>query len=369
MIYLDYSATTKTDSRITEYFNLVSEKYFANANSPYVIGHAAKKAIDRAGQKIVNLLGCANHEIIYTSSATEANNLAIKGVYESFKGTKKRIITDLFEHSSVIGTINYLQRQGAIVDIVRHEKNGKVDLKHLKELMKSDVVLVSISSVNSELGIRQPIKQIARIIHEAGGLFHCDVTQSVGKEVIDFNDADYLTFSAHKFYGIKGVGALVKRKGAPLMPQIHGGTSTTVYRAGTPSTPLILSMSKALALVLKNHASKFDKVASLNTYLRDQLSSFSKVTINSPKDALPHILNFSTRGFSSRGVVNYLSKKEIYISNHSACASNTDKSLAVLALTNDEELAMSSLRISISYLSKKSELNRLIAELKKAGVE
>lgn len=369
MIYLDYSATTKTDLRVMEYFHLVSEKYFANANSPYAIGQAGKSAINLAGRRILSLLGCTNHEIIYTSSATEANNLAIKGVYESFKGTRKRIVTDLFEHSSVIATINYLQRQGAVVDIVRHGKDGKVDLKHLTELVKPDVALVSIGSVNSELGIRQPLKQIARIVHEAGCLFHCDVTQSVGKEIIDFNEIDYLTLSAHKFYGIKGIGALIKRNGTPLMPQIHGGTSTTIYRAGTPSTPLILSMAKALTLISKNHLQKTDKVTSLNTYLRGCLASFADIKINSPKDALPHILNFSICGYSSHEMLKRLSKKEIFISNHSACASNTDKSLAVLALSNDEQLASTSLRVSISHLSKKSELNRLIAELKRIGVK
>lgn len=367
MIYLDYSATTKTDPRVLDYFNLVSEKYFANANSPYEIGRESRAAINRAGRKILRILGCPSHEVIYTSSATEANNLVIKGVYESYKGTRKRIITDQLEHSSVVAAINVLQHQGAIIDIVHHDKDGKVDLNHLRELMKRDIALVSIGSVNSELGIRQPISEIARIVHDAGSLFHCDVTQSVGKEIVNFDVIDYLTFSAHKFYGIKGIGALLKRQGAPLVPQIHGGHSTTIYRSGTPSTPLILSLAKALDLAYHNHSHKHDKVVNMNSYLRNQLASFSKIRINSPKDALPHILNFSLRGHMSRDVVELLSKKEIYISNHSACASNTDKSLAVLALTNDEELAVSSLRVSLSHLTTKGELNHLVNEIKKVG--
>ncbi|MDD3207195.1 MAG: cysteine desulfurase family protein [Bacilli bacterium] len=367
MIYLDYSATTKPNRAVLEYFNLVSIKYFANANSIYSIGRNSKKAIKRASEQLLNTLGFDNHEIIYTSCATEANNLAIKGAVEALKGSKNRIITNLFEHSSVVAPINILQKKGIKVSIVHHDENGRVDLEHLKSLMGADVALVSIGSVDSEIGIRQPLSEIAKIVHEGGSILHCDATQSIGKEVLGLREADLVTFSAHKFYGIKGIGALVKRKDVALTAQLHGGTSTTIYRAGTPNTPLILSLKKAVTIIYKNHAKKYAKVKLLNMYLRGLLDQLPYIVINSPKDALPHILNFSVMGISSHKLINLLSKKEIFLSNHSACSSNSEKSLAVLALTNDEKRAQSSIRVSISHLTTKYELDVLIKELKKIG--
>lgn len=367
MIYLDYSATTKTDSRVLKYFNVVSDKYFANANSRYKLGRMSKSAIKKAGRRILNTLGFNDHEIIYTSCATEANNLAIKGAIEALKGTKNRVITTSFEHSSIIAPINALQRKGLLVSIVRIDSHGQVDLTHLQELMNPDVGLVSIGSVNSEIGIRQPIEEIAKIAHASGALFHCDATQSIGKEIVPLHVADLVTFSAHKFYGIKGIGALIKRRGVALDAQLHGGSSTTIYRAGTPNTPLILSLWKALFQVYKKHEQKYAKVKSLNSYLRELLTKIPSVVINSPSEALPHILNFSLLGRSSRKVVEILSRQDIYISNHSACSSNTRKSLAVLALTGDEKRALSSLRVSLSPSTTKQELRKFVSALKKAG--
>lgn len=367
MIYLDYSATTKTDSRVLKYFNFASEKYFANANSLYRLGQKSKAAINRASKEILNVLGFDDHAIIYTSCATEANNLVIKGVCESLKGTKNRIITTLFEHSSNTAPINLLQKSGFIVNLVRHNENGQVDLLHLRELLGPDVALVSIGSVNSEVGIRQPIEEIASLVHEFGSLFHCDVTQSIGKEKANLQVADYVTFSAHKFFGIKGIGALVKRHNLPLTPQISGGHSTTVYRSGTPTTPLILSTKKALQIIYHNHDRKYQKVASLNVYLRKRLQEIPNVVINSPQDGLPHILNFSFLGYSSRLVVHQLSRSGIYVSNHSACSSNTRNSQTILALTGDKKRASSSIRVSLAHLTTVSELRAFITALKKVG--
>lgn len=365
MIYLDYSATTKPDNRVVKYFVKCCDKYFGNANSLYKIGRQSKSAIDRASRNICKILNLDNHDLIFTSGATEANNLAIKGVVESLPSNRKRIITSVFEHSSIVAPINFLQKKGYVIDLVHINKDGEIDLQHLRSLMSDDVALVSIGSVNSELGIRQPIGKIAAIAHQNNVLFHCDVTQSVGKEIIDFASPDLISFSAHKFYGIKGIGVLAKRKDVKLTSQIHGGHSTTIYRSGTPNTALILSLDRALRIIYRNHEKKYAKVQALNLLLQDRLAVLPNVLINSPKDALPHILNFSVLGHSSRQMVAELSRKEIYISNHSACASNTDKSLAVLVLTDDLKRAKSSLRISLSHQSKKSEIKHLIFEIKR----
>ena len=367
MIYLDYSATTKADYRVLNYFNLACDKYFANANSPYKIGRNSRSEIRKANRMILSLLHLDNFEVIYTSCATEANNLAIKGVVQALKGAKKRIVTSVFEHSSVIAPINVLQKQGYTVNIVRHDKGGQVDLQHLKELMGPDVVLVSIASVNSEIGIRQPIDKIAAIAHESGAYFHCDVTQSIGKEFLNFEAIDLMTLSAHKFFGLKGIGALIKRQNVALAPQLHGGSSTTIYRAGTPNTPLILSLKKALGLAYKNYERKYAKVQSLNHYLRELLNTIPNVIINSPENGLPHILNFSLVGHLSQKIVETLSKQEIYVSNHSACGSSNDKSAAVLALSDSEERALSSIRVSISHLTNKREINGLVTAIEKAS--
>jgi cysteine desulfurase len=369
VIYLDYSATTNTDSRVLRHFISASEKYFGNANSLYKIGKKSKAAINRASKEILSILGCSEHEIIYTSGATEANNLVIKGVLESFKGSKNRIITSYFEHSSIVAPINVLQKNGVVVDLVRHDVDGRIDLSHLKELLGPDVALVSIGAVNSEIGIRQPIVEIAALVHEAGSLFHCDATQSIGKEKIDLSVADYLSFSAHKFYGIKGIGALIKRHDVPLASQINGGHSTTIYRSGTPAAPLILSTKKALQLAYKNNERKYRKVAVLNAYLRRLLNKIPNAIINSPKDGIPHILNFSLIGHASRTVVKELSRLDIYISNHSACSSDTRKSLVVMALYDDQKRATSSLRVSISHLTTKLELRQLFSALKKVNTK
>jgi len=366
VIYLDYSATTKPDIRVLKYYNCVIDKYFANANSLYHIGRLSKGAIRKASTKILKTLGFDDHEIIYTSCATEANNLAIKGVIEA-NGDKRRIITTILEHSSIIAPINALQRKGIVVSNVRLDDDGSVDLNHLKQLMGPDVALVSIGSVNSEIGIRQPIEEIAKIVHESGALFHCDATQSIGKEIISFGVADFITFSAHKFYGMQGIGALIKRNGVSLNPQLNGGASTTVYRSGTPNTALILSLWKAINLIYEHHDQNYAKVQSLNSYLRNLLAKIPTVVINSPQEGLPHILNFSFLSHSSRCVVASLSRQEICLSNHSACSSNNRKSLAVLALTGDERRALSSLRVSISHLTTKSELRKFVAALKKVG--
>lgn len=364
MIYLDYSATTKADPRVVDFFSEANSKYFANPNSLHALGKRAKHAIERTSALIAKTLGLDGYEIIFTSGATEANNLAIKGVLERYADQKKRIIATYFEHASIITPLGVMQKKGFTIDIVRHDKDGRVDLNHLRELMGDDVALVSIGSVSAEIGIRQPVEAIAAIVEQHNCLFHCDATQSIGKEIIDLRGADLITFSAHKFYGLKGVGVLAKKKDVPISTQIHGGSSTTSYRAGTPSTPLILSLGKALSLAYKNHLHRSAKVQALNDYLRSRLERIPGLAINTPSNGLPHILNFSLIGISSRKTVLALSKKEIYISNHSACSSRARKSLVVLALTGDEKRASSSLRVSLSHLSTKAEINKLVAALR-----
>ena len=249
-IFLDYAANTPVDKQVLDVFNETTLKYFANPNSTHGLGKEANKKIEETTNNIMDLLRKETNldedtEIIYTSGSSESNNLAIKGICERYSRIGKHIITTNLEHSSIYGPIGYLQKQGYEIDFVKTNK-GIVDLEDLKNKLRDDTVLVSIASVNSETGIKQNIEEIAKLLKKYKCYFHVDATQSIGKVNIDFKDVDLVSFSAHKIFGLKGIGCLIKKENIDLIPLIHGGKSTTIYRSGTPALPLIVSLSKAL---------------------------------------------------------------------------------------------------------------------------
>lgn len=357
MVYLDYSATTKTSDEVLDSFVAASKKFIGNPNSLHKLGVDAKNIIDQATSQIAHLLNIKESEIIYTSGSSESNNLAIKGIAEKYKNRGKHIITTPLEHSSIYGPLNYLIDKGYIVDFVKLDSNGLVDLNDLESLMSDDTILVSIGAVNSEIGLLQPIEDIANIVKKYPKcFFHSDMTQAIGKVNINLENVDLVSFSGHKFFGIKGIGVLIKREKIELTPLIHGGKSTSVYRSGTPCLPLIVSISKALRLALEDIDNKEKKVKKLNKYLKDNLSKYEKVHINSNEYCIPHILNLSVVGVKPETMLHALERYEIYISTQSACSSSNTSSRAVLSLTQDESLATSSIRISISYITTEKEL-------------
>ena len=361
MIYLDYSATTKTSDEVLDTFIKCSKEFIGNPNSLHELGIKSKNMIDSASKQIANLLNIKENEIIYTSGASESNNLAIKGICEKYKNRGKHIITTSLEHSSIYGPIDYLIDNGYSVDFVKLDSNGQVDLENLKELIKEDTILVSINAVNSEIGILQPIEEISKIVNNYSKcFFHCDMTQAIGKISVDIKNIDLVSFSAHKFFGIKGIGCLIKKEKIELTPLIHGGKSTTVYRSGTPCLPLIVSISKALRLALENLDNKEKQVKELNNYLKHKLEVYDKVKINSNDKCIPHILNISVLGVKPETLLHALEKYGIYISTQSACSASNSKSKAVFALTNDIERASSSIRISISYLTPQEEIKEFL---------
>lgn len=361
MIYLDYSATTKTDEEVLDTFVKCTNEFIGNPNSLHELGIKSKSMIDVATKQIAKLLNIKENEIIYTSGSSESNNLAIKGICEKYKNRGKHIITTPLEHSSVSAPIKYLIENGYTVDYVNIDSSGQVDLKHLESLINDDTILVSICAVNSEIGILQPIYKIANILKKYPKcFFHSDMTQAIGKVNIDIKDIDLISFSAHKFFGIKGIGVLVKKEKVELTPLIHGGKSTTNYRSGTPALPLIVSISKALRMALEDIDPKYKYVKELNTYLIDKLSMYDKVRINSNDKCIPHILNISILGVKPETMVHALEKYEIYISTKSACSSTSTKSDAVYALTHNLDIASSSVRISISYKTTKEEIDGFI---------
>lgn len=362
MIYLDYSATTPVNEEVLNSYIEVTKKMVGNPNSLHKLGIEAKSLIDAATRQIASILKVKPNEIIYTSGASESNNTAIKGICLKYQNRGKHIITTHLEHSSIMEPLNYLKRQGFEVEYVNITENGIVDIEDLKKKIRDDTILVTIASINSEVGIVQPIKEIAALLKKYPKVyFHSDITQSLGKEKVDLTDVDLASFSAQKIYGMKGIGGLVKKENVVIEPLIHGGKSTTKDRSGTPATALIVSMAKALRLAYENLEEKQKYVKELNIFLRNELEK-NEITINSPEVAIPNILNISLENIKPETVLHALEEKEIYISTKTACATN-DSSDAVYAITKDEEKAKHSLRISLSYLTTKKELEIFITEL------
>lgn len=360
MVYLDYSATTPVNEQVLDSFNKVCRNYIGNPNSLHKLGVESKKIIDSATNQIASLLNIKNEEIIYTSGASEANNLAIKGICLKYANRGKKIITTDLEHSSVYGPIGFLQKQGFNVEFVKLDKRGRVDLNNLESLMDDDTLLVTVATVNSETGIVQPTEEIGKIVKKYPKcFFHTDITQAVGKYPLSktfFENVDLASFSAHKFYGIKGIGCLIKKDNISIEPLIHGGKSTSAYRSGTPTTSLIVSMAKALRLALDGIDTKYEYVSQLNQNLKEKLNLYDGVTINSNEYSIPHILNLSVLDIKPETMLHALEEDEIYISTQSACSSNNSKSRAVFAITNNEEAALHSIRVSLSSLTTEEEV-------------
>lgn len=356
MIYLDYSATTKPDKGVLDTFVEVSNRYFGNPNSLHKLGSEAKNLISASTSQIATILGVKEKEIIYTSGATEANNTAIFGVIWSYTARGKEIITTPLEHSSVLEPLKYLETLGYKIKYLSLDQNGLVDIEDLKQKLSDETLLVSISSINSETGIRQDVEQIGKVLKEYPKvIFHSDVTQSIGKEKINFDFIDLASFSAQKFYGLKGIGCLIKKESISLIPLIHGGKSTTIYRSGTPAISLIASLAKALRLAYTNIEENYAKVEKLNSFLIHELKKIEDVHINSNRYSIPNIVNISILGVKAETMLHALEEEDIYLSTKTAC-SGDGYSLAIYTLTGDKNLASSSLRISLSHLTEKEEL-------------
>lgn len=365
MIYLDYSATTPVNKEVLESFNKVCMNYVGNPNSLHKLGNDSHKLMDAATKQISELLGVKSNEIIFTSGASESNNLAIFGVINQYTSRGKHIITTKLEHSSILAGMNYLKQNGYKVDYVKVNDDGKIDMDDLKRLVTNETILVSISEVNSEIGLIQNVNEIGEYLKNFPRcIFHVDGTQAVGKKKVDLTNIDLYSFSGHKIYGLKGVGCLVKKQGIELTPLIHGGKSQTIYRSGTPSLALMVSLAKALKLALTNFDEKTNYVKNLKTKLIDGIKNINGLTINSNENCVPHIVNFSIKGVKPETLLHALEEKEIYVSTKTACSSNEGISLSVYTLTKNEDLAKSSLRVSLSYLTTDEEIDIFIKTLK-----
>ena len=361
MIYLDYSANTPVDARVLEQFCAVERRCIGNANSHHQAGSAAKAEIDAATIKIASLLGVQPAEIIYTSGASEANNFALKGLARLSRHAGMHIISTPLEHSSVSGTLTALQEQGYEIDLLDVKQDGTVDLEHLKDLLRPDTICVAVTLVDSELGVVQPVQEIAAILKAYPHChLHVDATQAVGKIPVSFEGVDTMSLTAHKFYGLNGIGLLVKRRNLALEPLIHGGESTTIYRSGTPTVALASSLACALDLAVTDLPGRVGHVAKLNAELRAALSTYPLVRINSPEHAIPHVLNLSVRNVKGTVFQRELDAKGVCVSVKSACSSDGLPSRAVFAVSRDRRNALSSWRISLSHLTTEDEIKAFL---------
>lgn len=360
MIYFDNSATTMVDDRVLETFNKVCKNYPGNSNSLHSLGIKSKELEDYATERISQLLGVKPSEIIYTSGATESNNTVLKGVASKYRNRGNHIITTPLEHSSVLETCKYLESKGFIIDYVKIKDNGQVDTEDLERLLNDNTILVSISYVDSELGIKQDINTISNIVKKYPKCYlHIDATQAIGKIKVDFNNIDFLSMSAHKIFGLKGIGLLVKKDNIVIDNLINGGKSTTTYRSGTPALPLICSLMKSLELIIPNIDNNYEYVTTLSNKLKESLSKYDKVHINSTKNSIPYIINFSLLEIKPETFIHMMEEENIYISTKSAC-STSDISLSVDSIYHNSEISKSSIRISLSYKNTIEEVNKFI---------
>ena len=365
MIYLDYSATTPVNPDVLKSFNKVITEYPGNANSLHKLGMKSKDLMEASSKQIANLLGVKPEEVIFTSGASEANNLAILGVLLKYKKRGCHILTTKLEHSSVLDTLEFATDLGYEVEYINILENGKIDLIDLKNKLRYDTVLVSINHVSSELGIVQDINSIGLLLKDYKKvIFHVDGTQAVGKINVDLSLVDLYSFSSHKIYGLNGVGCLIKKKHVELTPIIHGGKSQTIYRSGTPTHALYASFAKALKLSLEDLDTKYNHVLKLNKLIRQELEKINNIHINSPVDSIPHILNLSLKGIKAETNLHALEEEEIYISTKTACSKSTS-SLSVYELTKNKDYSERSIRISLSHLTTYDEINIFIEVFKR----
>ena len=358
MIYLDYAASTPVDKDVLNNYIDVTNNYYANPNSNHDMGFNAKRVIDEATNNIAKLLNVSADEIIYTSGATESNNLAIRGIAERYKNRGKHILVSSLEHNSIIASCTFLQEMGFDIELIPVDKNGLVNVEVLKSMIREDTILVSVCSVDSEIGLVQPIEEISKFLKEYENIiFHTDASQSIGKVSIDYSNCDLVTIAPHKFYGMNGISILIKRNNVSLKPLILGGKSTTIYRSGTPTTALITSTSIALQKAIKEEKDRTKYIRKLNDLIRDHFKNNKNIHINNTSESIPHTLNLSIKGIKSDVFVSKLNDKGVMVSAKTSCCPLNTPSKLIYALTQDKSLASTSLRISLSHITTIKEIN------------
>lgn len=365
MIYLDYSATTPVLYDVLESYNKASRDYIGNANSLHALGVKSKALLDSATKQISELFNVEEQEIIYTSGATEANNMIIKGIAFAYKNRGNHIIVSKLEHPSVYVICEYLELCGFKISYVDNDEEGLIDFEDLKRKIKPETILVSICGVNSEMGLRQPLKTIRQIIKKENPntFFHSDITQGVGKIPINLHDVDLASISGHKIFGPKGIGMIYKAEKITLTPIIHGVSKNTSLNPGTPPLPLIVAFSKALRIALDDLDKKENLIKRLNDKICLEIAKYDTIKINKTRYSIPHILNLSLMSIKPETLIHALDEYEIYIGTNTACSSG-ELSNAVMAVYGETKRALTTVRISISAITTNDEINKFLKAFK-----
>ena len=364
-IYLDYSATTPTDPRVAEkMIPYLFEKFGNPASRSHAFGWEAEAAVEEARAEVAKLVGADPKEIIWTSGATESNNLALKGAARFYSGKGKHLITVKTEHKAVLDTCRDLEREGFEVTYLDVRDNGLLDLDVLKAAMRPETILVSVMFVNNEVGVIQPIAEIGEICRGKGVIFHVDAAQATGKVDIDLSalKVDLMSFSAHKTYGPKGIGALyVRRKPRiRLEAQMHGGGHERGFRSGTLATHQIVGMGEAFRIAREEMAEENTRIAVLRDRLLKGLSDIEQVFVNGDLvQRVPHNLNISFAYVEGESML--MAIKDLAVSSGSACTSaSLEPSYVLRALGRDDELAHSSIRFTLGRFTTEEEIDYTI---------
>jgi len=368
-IYMDYSATTPIDPRVADKMIPYLREQFGNpASRSHAYGWSAEAAVEEARAQVAALVGADPREIIWTSGATESNNLAIKGAAQFYKSKGKHIITVKTEHKAVLDTVRELERQGFEATYLEPQDNGLVSLEQLEAAMRPDTILVSVMLVNNEIGVIQPIKEIGELCRKKGIIFHSDAAQATGKVHINLEElkVDLMTFTAHKTYGPKGVGALyVRRKPrVRLEAQMHGGGHERGLRSGTLPTHQIVGMGEAFRIAREEMDSEIAHVRALRDRLAKGLMEIEEVYVNGDMEhRVPHNLNVSFNFVEGESLI--MAVKDIAVSSGSACTSaSLEPSYVLRALGRSDELAHSSIRFTIGRFTTEEDIDFAVNLLK-----
>jgi cysteine desulfurase len=368
-IYLDYSATTPVDPRVAQKMIPYLTEHFGNpASRSHAFGWEAEEAVEEARGHVAALLNADPKEIIWTSGATEGNNLAIKGAANFNKARGRHIITQKTEHKATLDTVRELERQGFEATYLDPEPNGIVDLEKFKAAIRPDTILVSIMMVNNEIGVIQPIAEIGEICRAKGIVFHCDAVQAAGKIEIDLAKlkVDLLTVTAHKVYGPKGIGALyVRRKPrVRIEAQIHGGGHERGFRSGTLATHQIVGMGEAFRLAKLEMATENERIRRLRDRLWNGIKDMEEVYVNGDMERrTPHNLNVSFNFVEGESLI--MAIKDVAVSSGSACTSaSLEPSYVLRALGRSDELAHSSIRFTIGRFTTEEEIDYAVELLR-----
>lgn len=364
-IYLDNNATTRLDDDAFNAMIPFFKEEYGNAFSLHLFGKETGKAVAESRKVIADLLGVLPEEIIFTGSGTEGDNLAIRGVARAYKNRGKHIIVSSIEHPGVRNTCKDLEKEGYEITVLNVDKNGVVDVEQLKNAIKDETILISVMHANNETGVVQPIEEIGKIAKEHKILFHVDAVQSIGKLNIDPKGMgiDLLVFTAHKFYGPKGVGALYVRNGVRLGKVITGGGQERKLRPGTTNTPLIVGMAKALEKAYAEREEENKRVGALRDYFEEQLlAKIPEIIVNGKNvKRLPGTSSITFKYVEGESILLSLSMKGIAVSSGSACSSDElQASHVLLAMGIPEEFAHGTIRFSLGKYNTKEEIDYTI---------